>query len=126
MRHILRWAIVFLASWGIGMLAAAWVVPGVSLSLPGFAVGVLTFAALQGGSSFAILKLPREYASLLLGAAGFALTIVALVVASISTRGLTINGMASWLATTLVVWLVTTIGAITLPELLMRAGSCAA
>jgi hypothetical protein len=31
--------------------------------------------------------------------------------------------MASWLATTVVVWLVTTIGAITLPELLIRAGT---
>jgi hypothetical protein len=39
-----------------------------------------------------------------------------LILASISTHGLTIYGMPSWLAVTVVVWLVTTIGAITLPE----------
>ena len=123
MRQILRWTIVFLASWGIGLLVAAWIVPGVSLSKPGFIVGVLAFAVLQGILSLSILKLPREYASLLLGGIGLALTIFALILASILTHGLTIDGMPSWLATTVVVWLVTTIGAITLPELLIRAGA---
>jgi hypothetical protein len=51
------------------------------------------------------------------------LTIIALILASILTHGLTIDGMESWLATTVVVWLVTTIGAITLPELLIRDGA---
>jgi hypothetical protein len=123
MRHIVRWAIVFLASWGIGLLVAAWIVPGVSLSVPGFIVGVLAFAVMQAILSLTILKLPREYASLLLGGTGLALTIVALILASITTHGLTIDSMQSWLATTVVVWLVTTIGAITLPELLIRTGA---
>ena len=62
---------------------------------------------------------------LLLGGTGLALTIVALILASILTHGFTIVGMESWVATTVVVWLVTTIGAITLPELFIRdrAGS---
>jgi Mycobacterial 4 TMS phage holin, superfamily IV len=123
MRHIVRWAIVFLASWGIGLLVAAWIVPGVSLSVPGFIVGVLAFAVMQAILSLTILKLPREYASLLLGGTGLALTFVALILASITTHGLTIDSMQSWLATTVVVWLVTTIGAITLPELLIRTGA---
>jgi membrane protease YdiL (CAAX protease family) len=123
MSQILRWAIVFLASWGIGLLAAAWIVPGVVVSVQGFVVGVLVFAAMQASLSFSILKLPREYASLLLGGTGLALTIVALIFASLVTHGLTIDGTPSWLATTVVVWLVTTIGAITLPEVLNRAGA---
>lgn len=120
MRHIVRWAIVLLASWGIGLLVAAWTVPGVLLSAPGFVVGVLAFAVTQGILSLSILKLPREYASLLLGGTGLALTIVALILASILTHGITIDGTRSWLATTVVVWLVTTIG-VTLTELLIRA-----
>jgi len=125
LKRMLRWAVVFLASWGSGLLVAAWIVPGVLLSVTGFIVAVLAFAVMQGILSSAILKLPREYASLLLGATGLALTIVALILTSISTHGLTIEGMPSWLATTVVVWLVTTIGAITLPELTIRpeAGS---
>lgn len=124
MRQTLLWVIALLASWGIGLLVAAWIVPGVSLSVPGFIVAVLAFAVMQGTLSLPILKLPREYSSLLLGGTGLALTIVALILASILTHGVTIDSMRSWLATTAVVWLVTTIGA-TLPELLTgaRAGS---
>jgi hypothetical protein len=67
-----------------------------------------------------IVKLPRAYASLLLGGAGLVLTLVALMLASALTHGLTIHGAASWVAATVVVWLVTTVGAISLPEVLVR------
>jgi hypothetical protein len=122
MRKILLRVVVLLASWAIGLLVAAWIVPGVSLSIPGCIVAVVVFAVTQAVLSLSILKLPHGYASLLLGVTGLALTIAALILASVSIHGLTIDGMASWLATTVVVWLVTTIGAITLPELLIRDG----
>jgi hypothetical protein len=120
MRQILLRAVVLLGSWAIGLLVAAWIVPGVSLSVSGFIVAVVVFSVAQAILSLSILKLSRQYASLLLGGTGLALTIVALILASLLTHGLTIDGMAPWVATTVVVWLVTTIGAITLPELLIR------
>jgi uncharacterized membrane protein YvlD (DUF360 family) len=120
MRQLLLRAVVLLASWTIGLLVAAWTVPGVSLSVPGFIVAIVVFALPQAILSLSILKLSHPYASLLLGGTGLALTIVALILASVLTRGLTIDGMASWLAATVVVWIVTTIVAITLPELLIR------
>jgi uncharacterized membrane protein YvlD (DUF360 family) len=113
-------AVVLLGSWAIGLLVAAWVVPGVSLSLSGFVVAVMVFSVAQALLLLLILQLPHAYASLLLGGIGLALTIVALSLASLLTHGLTIRGIASWLATTVVVWLVTTIGAISLPELFAR------
>ena len=116
MRQILLRAVLLLASWATGLLVAAWIVPGVSSSVPGFIVAVVMFAVTQAILSLSILKLPHRYASLLLGGTGLALTIVALILASVLTHGLTIAGMESWLATTVVVWLVTTIGAITLPS----------
>ena len=122
-RQILLRAFVLLTSWAIGLLVAAWIVPGVSLSVPGFIVAVVVFSVAQAILSLPMLKLPRQYASLLLGGTGLVLTIVALILASVLTHGITIDGMAPWVATTVVVWLVTTIGAITLPELLIRDGS---
>jgi hypothetical protein len=119
MRQILLRAIVLLASWAIGLLVAAWVVPHVSLSVSGFIVAVVVFSVGQAVLSLSILKLPHGYASLLLGGTGLALTVVALGLASV-THGLTIRGFASWLAATIVVWLVTTIGAISLPDLFAR------
>ncbi len=122
-RQILLRGALLLASWAIGLLIAAWIVPRVLLSAPGFIVGAAVFVVTQAILSLSILKLPHRYASLLLGGTGLALTIVALILASVLTHGLTIDGIASWLATTVVVWLVTTIGAITLPELLIREGA---
>lgn len=122
-RHIVLRAVVLLASWAIGLLVAGWIVPGVSLSIPGFVVAVVVFAVTQAGLSMSISNLPHRYASLFLRGTALVLTILALILASIFTHGVTIVGMASWLATTVVVWLVTTIWAITLPELLIRGGS---
>jgi hypothetical protein len=119
MQMLLR-AGLLLASWATGLLVATWIVPGVSSSVTGFIVAVVAFAVAQAILSWPILKLPHRYASLLLGGSGLVLTTFALILASILTHGLTIEGMESWLATTVVVWLVTTIGAITLPELLIR------
>jgi hypothetical protein len=120
MTQILRRAVVLMGSWAIGLLVAAWVVPGVSLSLSGFVVAIVVFSVAQAMLLVLILKLPHSYASMLLGGIGLALTIVALSLASLLTHGLTIRGTASWIATAVVVWLVTTVGAISLPELFAR------
>jgi hypothetical protein len=125
MRQSVLRAVVLLVSWAIGLAVAAWVVPGVSVSASGFIVAVVLFAAAQATLSLLIVQLPRAYASLLLGGTGLALTLVALILASVWTHGLTIHGVASWVAATIVAWLVTTVGAISLPEVLVRdaAGS---
>jgi hypothetical protein len=125
MRQIVLRAVLLLVAWAIGLLLAASVVPGVSLSVSGFIVAVVVFSAAQAILSLWILKLPHGYGSLLLGGTGLVLTVFALSFATAFTHGFTISGMASWLATTLVVWLVTTIGAVSLPEVLGRqsAGS---
>jgi hypothetical protein len=124
-RQILLRAVVVLGSWAIGLLVAAWVVPEVSLSVSGYIVAVVVFSLVHAILSVFIVKLPHEWASLLLGGTGLVLTIVALRLASVLTDGLTIRGGASWVAATVVVWLVTTVGAISLPELFAReeAGS---
>lgn len=101
-------------------MLAAWIVPRVSLSASGFVVALVLFSVAQALLSFLILKLPHEYASLLLGGSGLALTLLALVLAAELTDGVNIGGFASWVATTVLVWLVTTIGAISLPDLFDR------
>jgi hypothetical protein len=123
MRQILLRAVVLLGWWAIGLLVAAWIVPGVSVSVSGFIVAVVLFSVGQAILSPFCLKLPHAYASLLLGGTGLVLTVVALSLASVLTHGLTINGIAPWAATTVVVWLVTTIGAILLPQALVRGAA---
>ncbi|MBV8347483.1 MAG: phage holin family protein [Mycolicibacterium sp.] len=125
MTRILLRTAALMASWAIGLLVAALVVPDVSVSVSGFIVAVALFSLAEAMLSVLILKLPRESATLLLGGTALVLTLVALILASVFTHGLTIRGTASWLATTILVWVVTTLVAILLPELFTRdeAGS---
>ncbi|SRX91809.1 hypothetical protein MSP7336_00030 [Mycobacterium shimoidei] len=116
MRRIVLRAVVLLASWAIGLAVAAWVVPDVQVSPPGFVVAVAVFAIAEALISPLILRLPHEYASLGLGGTGLVLTVVALALASALTHDFNMDGLTSWVAVTVVVWLVTTVGAITLPE----------
>ena len=92
-RQTLLRAVVLLASWAIGLVVAARVVPGVSLSARGFIVAVAVFAVTQAILSLSILKLPHRYVPLLLGGTGLALTIVALTLGCVLTHGLTIDGL---------------------------------
>lgn len=102
------------ATWTAGLALAARIVPHVALSASGLIVAVVFFTVTQTTLSLKILRLPHGYASLLLGCTGLTLTVVAMSLASVSTHGLSIHGAASWLAATVMVWLVTTIGAILL------------
>ncbi|MEZ0362181.1 hypothetical protein ACAG26_00545 [Mycobacterium sp. pUA109] len=120
MMQILLRAVVLLASWAVGMILAAWAVPNVSVSASGVVVAALLFSVAQAIPAAWILKLPHGYASLLLGGTGLVLTLVAMSLASVITHELSIHGAASWAAATIVVWLVTTIGAILLPEVYVR------
>jgi Mycobacterial 4 TMS phage holin, superfamily IV len=118
-QNLLR-AAALMGSWAIGLLLAAWVVPGVSVSVSGFIVAVIVFSVPQTILSLLILKLPREDASLFLGGTALALTLVALTLTSVSTHGFTIRGIASWVGATVLVWLVTTLAAVSLPMLFDR------
>lgn len=117
--HILLRAVLLMGSWAVGLLVAAAVVPHVWMSVSGFVVAVAVFSVAQALLSLSISKLPHAYALLVYGGTGLALTILALSLGSVMTHGLRIDGVASWLAATVVVWLVTTIGAV-LPEVLAR------
>lgn len=118
-RFLLRVAI-FLGSSAIGLLVAAWLVPGVSVSAWGFVTAVVIFAVAQAILSPVFLKMASRYASAFLGGIGLVSTLIALILASVLTHGLTIRGIGSWIAATVVVWLVTAVATVVLPALFLK------
>jgi uncharacterized membrane protein YvlD (DUF360 family) len=118
MKRLLLRATVFLGSSAIGLLVAWWLVDGVSMSVTGFIVAVVVFSIAQAALSPLITKITRRYASALLGGVGLISTLVALVIATFLIHGITISGLGSWVAATLVVWLVTALATLLLPVLL--------
>ena len=118
-RLLLRTA-VFLGSAAIGLLVAAWLVPGVSVRPAGFIVAVVIFAAAQAILSPFFLKMASRYASAFIGGIGLVSTLAALLLASVFTHGLSIRGIGSWVAATVVVWLVTALATLLLPMLVFK------
>ena len=121
MVRILLRAVVFLCSAAIGLLVAAWLVPGVRVRISGFVVAVVIFAIAQAVLAPFIAKVAARYASAFLGGIGLVSTLVALILASVLTTGLTIRGLGSWVFATVVVWLVTALATLLLPVLVIRA-----
>ncbi|MET0996185.1 MAG: phage holin family protein [Mycobacterium sp.] len=113
-------AAIFLGSAAIGLLVAAWLVPGMSVSASGFIVAVVLFALAQAILSPFILKMASRYAAAFLGGIGLVSTLVSLILASIFTDGLRIEGLGSWVWATVVVWLVTAVATMLLPLIVLR------
>jgi MFS family permease len=118
-RFLLRTAI-FLGSSAIGLLVAAWLVPGVSVSALGFIAAVVIFTVAQAILSPFFLKMASRYASAFLGGIGLVSTLAALILASVLTHGLSIRGIGSWVAATVIVWLVSAVATLLLPVLVLK------
>ncbi|MGA9375131.1 MAG: phage holin family protein [Mycobacterium sp.] len=118
-RFLLRIA-VFLASSAIGLLVASWIVPGVTLRPLGFMTAVVIFTVAQGILSPFFLKMASRYASAFLGGIGLVSTLAALVLAAQFSSGISIRGIGSWIAATVLVWLVTAVATLVLPMLVLN------
>lgn len=118
-RFLLRIAI-FLGSSATGLLVAWWLIPGVTVRPLGFLAAVVIFTVAQGILSPFFLKMASRYASAFLGGIGLVSTFVALLLASLFASGISIRGIGSWIAATVVVWLVTALATLILPMLLLK------
>lgn len=118
-RFLLR-MVVFLASAAIGLLVAWWIVPGVTVRPVGFVVAVVVFAVAQAILAPFFLKMASRYATAFLGGIGLVSTLAALILASLFSSGLSIRGIGSWVAATVVVWLVTALATLVLPVLVLK------
>lgn len=115
-RLLLRGA-VFLGSSAIGLLVASLVVSGMTVRVSGFITAVVIFAVAQAILTPFIFTMTKKYASAFLGGIGLLSTLVALLLASVFTSGLSIRGIGSWIAATVLVWVITAAATLVLPSL---------
>ncbi|MGO3148407.1 MAG: phage holin family protein [Leucobacter sp.] len=94
----------------IALLIAAWAIDGVTVRVGGFFIAVGVFAVAQAILAPFVFNLARKYASAILGGIGLISTFLALWVATLFGGGLSIHGVASWIAAPLLVWIITALG----------------
>jgi len=111
---------IFLASAALGIWVASLILDDFKVELSGFIVAVIIFALLQSILAPWIVSITRDHASALTGAAGLLSTFIALLVATLVGDGLSISGVSTWVLGTVIVWLVTMLGALLLPLVLVK------
>lgn len=111
---------VLLGSSALGLLVARLLLDGFHVSASGFVTAVIVFTAAQAILAPFIFSVARKHASALLGGIGLVSTFVALLIASLFTGGLRLNGVSTWISATLVVWLVTALGGWLIPLMIAK------
>lgn len=94
----------------LGILLAAWLLEDFQVEAGGFIVAVVVFTVAQAILSPFIFNVARQYASAILGGIGLVSTFVALLIASLFPGGIRVDGAATWVLATLIVWIVTALG----------------
>jgi len=118
-RFLIR-AVIFLGSAALGLWITSLILgDDFVVHANGFLVAVLVFAVLQSILSPWLFKTTTQSAGALTGAVGLISTFIALVVANL-TDGLEISGTSGWIFGTLLVWVITMLGALLLPVLLVK------
>ncbi len=112
---------IFLGSSALGLWVTSLLVDGFHLTLGGFITAVVVFTVAQAILSPFIAKMANRYASAFLGGVGLVSTFVALLIATLLAGGLEITGGAvTWIASVVLVWLVTALATLLLPLVFLR------
>jgi uncharacterized membrane protein YvlD (DUF360 family) len=104
----------------LGLIVAALTLDKMEISGLGFVVAVVLFTVVVAiaqpfFTQMAISRLPA-----LRGGVALVATLVALIVTSAVSAGLSISGIRTWFLATLIVWVVSLIGALVLPLVLAK------
>ena len=121
-RLLLR-ALIFLGSAALGLVIAAQLLDDVEVTTSGFITVVVIYAVIQSVISPFLARFAAKNATAFLGGVGLVATFVALVAATALGDSLTITGgVETWIAATVIVWLVTALATLLLPFALVKAG----
>jgi len=99
---------------------AAAILGGFSIDLTAFVWVVILFTVIEVVLDPLMTKIALQYAPVLRGGVALVTTFVGLLVATIVSNGITINGATAWVVGTLIVWLGAVLAAIVLPLFLFR------
>ena len=104
----------------IGLLVAAMLLSDFRIDGLGFTISIVFFTVAQIVLAPFILKLAVKHAPAFRGGIALVTTFVVLLLTTWLTDGLRVNGIATWIAAPLIIWLATVIAGIFLPMVLFK------
>jgi hypothetical protein len=117
---------VFLVSAAVGLLVADALLDEMTVEAAGFVTVIVVFAVAQAILGPFIATVVARNASAFLGGIGLVTTFIALLLAHTIADALTIEGVGTWIAATVLVWLATALATLLIPLILVKLGVQAA
>jgi uncharacterized membrane protein YvlD (DUF360 family) len=115
-RLIVRLLVVVAAN-AVGLLVAAALLDGVDLDASAFILAVIIFTVVFALMTPFLASQLRRRRSAALGGVSLIATLVALIVTDLLSDGLSISGIGTWIAATVIVWVSSLLAAFILPFL---------
>jgi uncharacterized membrane protein YvlD (DUF360 family) len=115
-RLLIRIVIAFVSD-AVGLIVAAALLDGMTLNVTGFVVSVLIFTIVFALLQPFLISVLRRSPAPVLGGVALIATLVSLIVTTLFTDGLSISGVGTWIAATVIVWLGSLLAAFILPFL---------
>ena len=104
----------------VGLIVAATILDQMGLEPSGFIIAVLIFTGVQMLMRPALTSFALKYQPAFAGSSAVLAALVALIVTTIVSDGLTIDGFGTWVAATVIVWLISLVGAVVLPMIFLK------
>ncbi len=120
MIRLLLAALIRLLANAVGLLVAAYVLDDMTMTGSAFVIAVLIFTGVQILIDPLLTKIALTSATALRGSVALVTTFVGLVVTTLLTDGMSIEGADTWIFATLIVWLAALIAALLLPFVILR------
>lgn len=105
----------------VGLALAAWLLDGFSVTTAGFVGVVILFTVIEVVLDPLVLKLSIQYAPVLRGGVALVTTLIGLIVVTIVSDGLVVEGATAWVVGTLIVWLGGVLAALLLPLFVFKS-----
>ncbi len=105
----------------VGVLLAAWLLDGFSVTAAGFVWVVLFFTVVEVVLDPLVLKMAIRYVPALRGGVALVTTLVGLIVTTVVSNALPITGLRAWVVGTLIVWLGGVLAALLLPLFVFKS-----
>jgi uncharacterized membrane protein YvlD (DUF360 family) len=112
--------LVAVAANAVGLLVAAAVLDGMELDAGGFVLALVIFTVVFALMTPFLASQLRRRNSAAIGGVALIATFVALLVTDLLSDGLSIEGVGTWVAATVIVWVTSLLAAFILPFLGLR------
>ncbi|HAM20817.1 MAG TPA: hypothetical protein DCQ04_00825 [Actinobacteria bacterium] len=118
-RMLISAAIRLLAN-AIGLLVAAAVLPDMTIDGVSFVIAVVIFTVIEVILDPLVTKMAVEKAPALRGGVALITTLIGLILTTLISSGLQINGFSTWLAATVIVWIAAVLAGLILPVIFVK------